>query len=128
MATFADATSVREGTMSVLSSGLNLLGSPEFPSPLTMVLALQVELSANELGRSWPVSVAITHAEEVIAQVDGQFEGTRGQEKNSYVSIPLDLQPVSLPQPGTYDVEVTVGSLPAIRLPLYAERVTPDEG
>lgn len=113
--------------MSVLSAGLNTTGVKEFPARLNMVLALQVEMGPEDGENNWLVRVRLRQRDveeaEILAQIDATISGRRRLEKYSYVSLPINLAPLSVPGPGEYAIEVDVGTLPTVVMTLYVRQV-----
>ena len=112
-ALLADFVSVREGLLFVVGGGVTRVYRDEFPAPMGVMLALQVELRRNEMQRPHELQIDIIDTDgAMIAQLQGGFQMEAGPDHEiqepGVVSAVLDLRGVGLPHPGWYTVNILV--------------------
>lgn len=132
MATLADAVNVREGMLSVLSAGVNMIGRSEFPSSLGATLALMLEIPG-------PVDHGTISIQGSLVQVDsqekvkevGKFEANIdygiGEERSANIPMPIPLETMPIPEIGSYELRIQINEDLSVILPFRAELVTPLE-
>lgn len=135
IATLADAASVREGLVSLLSAGVTQLNRSEFPAPMGANLVLVAEMSAMEAKevRELLIRVGIEAPDgSRIVEFEGRLEAVPASSliSGQSVQIPvvLDFTNLQIPMPGTYVVTAQFANLDAISFEFYATVVPTPEG
>ena len=118
-----DAVSIRDGLLFVLGGGIDRLLLAEYPAVLPVQLAALLELEWLDQGEEHELLVCIydEHVAE-LGRIQGRFSTTRSLELDEFARFPvgIPLNAVSLPCPGSYEVQLLVdGELKAV-LPLEA--------
>lgn len=124
MAVLADAASVRENTISVLSAGITRLWRTDYPSPMDTALAVLLEIApdddASDIEISAKISGPAAASSGTIAEIRGRISVEPERTESFYVPVPLQLRGVPVPSPGTYEIALTVTSLDPVILTVEA--------
>ncbi len=125
MAALCDAANVREGTLGVLGAGLNVLWHDEYPAPMRMWLAVLVEVSSSDSGRSVAVEITVQAAKDQdqpapLALIEGEFVVESADGTSTYLPMPIDFTGVELPEAGEYHVALRLDGVERARIPFYA--------
>jgi hypothetical protein len=120
-----DFAQVREGVLFVASGGLTRAYRPEMPAAIGMMLALVIEVPADEQDQAHEIVMVIKHNDtaQEAARLVGGFQVGRPPEafpgETIYVPQVLDLRTVGVAQYGAYDVRLSVDSHEAPWLTFY---------
>lgn len=126
LAVVCDHAEVREGLLTVVSSGVTRLWRSELPGPLGVMVALQVELDAAE--RPYPHEIRLV----VRAPSGGELAQFRGAvqaglassltdaDEGAILSMPIDLRMVGLTEYGWHTFEATFDDMPLATLRVKA--------
>jgi len=113
IAVLADAASVRENMLSVLSAGVNQIVRPDFPAQMGLSLAMMLEVLPDDEIDAADVEVVVDHVppledEKPVARVRARLELKGPRDGVWYVPMPLDFHSRKIPTPGNYEVRVNV--------------------
>jgi hypothetical protein len=118
-----DFAQVREGLLFVASGGISRVYAAEVPAPLSVMLALLVEIPPDELASVHEIQIAIRRsdtAEDVTRAVLAvQAGGDVYPGENLIVPAVLDLRGVRVSAHGSYDIRITVDGDVGILLTIY---------
>lgn len=114
MFTLADAVSVREGLMNVLSAGVTILKRGPFPDGMNVFLAAALELDAEDLAENslvgFEVSLIRSESGEVVHQLTSGPTSTETFKTVDnlplLINLPIDLRQVPLPGIGMYELQL----------------------
>jgi len=131
-ALLCDYANVRDNMLTVVSGGLTRLYRPTMPGPLSMMLAIVVEVPHIELDQVHELSVKITSADtatEVARIVAGlQLDQTIVEPgESASACLALDIRSVRLEEFGAYDVFVGVDSNLPDQLTFYVKQLAEPE-
>lgn len=109
-----DAATTREGLLSILGGGVNILRQPAFPAPLGASLAILLEFDGDELKHPHKIAVEIRQdgGGPSILQMEARWDvgpaDVFDPRLTNYVPLVLPLQPVGVPEPGHYRLTLSV--------------------
>lgn len=117
--TLADAVTVREGLMSILSGGVTSIRPEQFPAPLDVWLALAVEFTPGDLRKprvvSLRVSIASADGGDPFFEVSGTLVDTSGLRyggvQPAQLNAPIHLRGALIPAPGLHTIRVAIDGL-----------------
>jgi hypothetical protein len=128
-AVLCDAATVRENLLHVLGAGITRLNRQAFPSSMGCTLALQIVVHPTETDREHDGRVVVQDEDgAVIAEVGLGF-GLGGDllpGEEHLVPIVVQLDPVTLPAPGGYSVEILLDGNHHVSIPIRGVLVVPD--
>lgn len=130
IAVLADAASVREGLVSLLSAGVTQLNRSEFPAPMGANLVLVGEMSATEAEkvRELIIRTKIEAPDgSLIVDFEGRLEAVPASSlvpgQSVQVPVVLDFTNLQIPMPGTYVVTTQFATLDEFAFEFYAALV-----
>lgn len=129
----ATAASAREGLLSVIDAGYNVLGAASYPTTLDLELAVSVEIDITDDDEGAEIDVRVGLSREDGESLDvgryrrrGKVE--RGQLESSelntiVIAFTAETGPLSLPSPGIYRFTLFDGEQPLTFIRFSAELV-----
>lgn len=119
-ALLCDFATVREGLLTVVSAGISRLAPPSVPAPLSLFVALVIEVDAAQRPFPHEVRIDIDGPDgESVGKVRAAFQAGRGDfdpDEPMLLPIPVDLRPVMVARPGWHQVAVAVDDAPPVVL------------
>ena len=112
IAVLADAANVREGTLSILSAGINTTWRPEYPALLQAVLALLIEIPQEDQIDSFELEVSFRRLDGgstdplPIGSAKVESEGITDGGPANVVPLVLGLEGFEIPAAGSYQFEL----------------------
>jgi len=132
-ALLCDAVTVREGLLHILGGGVTRANRPQFPSPLTMMLALRIMVHPTEAASEHECRVLLlsVDGEEVAAIAIGfgvtdPSALTPGEEAS--LPIPINVSNLPLPAAGPYSFEILIDGIHQASVPFLAVLIEGEEG
>lgn len=116
-AILCDAASIREGLLHVLGGGITVLGRESYPAPLSASLALLFELTeVRSEGEIHDVHIRahrIGDDGRSLFELHTRLQIEPGSTSDMIQSVPLlfNLTNAGLPEPGSYEIEVSVDNV-----------------
>jgi hypothetical protein len=113
LAVVCDYAEVRENLLTLVAAGITRLRRDTLPAPLSVFVALQLELTAGERPFPHEVSVRVMGpAGNELATIAGGFQVASSADfeadESGVVSLPFDLRMVTAVEFGWYTVEITI--------------------
>jgi hypothetical protein len=113
LAVVCDYAEVRENLLTLVAAGITRLRRDTLPAPLSVFVALQLEVSAGE--RPFPHEVTarvVGPAGNELATIAGGFQVASTadfeSDESGVVSLPFDLRMVTAVEYGWYTIEITI--------------------
>ncbi len=132
-ALLCDAATVREGLLHILGGGINRLMRKKFPAPLGCVLAMVLEVEAEDIGKKHAVVLEIKDEnDEQIAKIGadmqmGSEKGLPANVETLNVPLVLSLQGVGVPKSGEYTVNIIINEEHHRTLSVFIQGPPPGE-
>lgn len=109
----ADQASARDNLLYVIGGGINLIGAPEFPVPLVVSLAGMLQLAPGEEGdHTFQIRLRRRSSRRDIARAEGSIGAKRKPDQPEHATLNLvfavDLRPLTVPDPGEYELVLSV--------------------
>lgn len=112
IAVLADAAVARDGMLSILGAGVNVITMATFPAQANVVLPMMLESSLEDLQEPHAITVGIRQPDGELVHFGGMEMAAQADKPHSHPDLPfLGVQVVPLnlyllPEPGLYSVEV----------------------
>jgi len=120
----ADHVEAIHGKLYMMGGGWENIAVHDFESPVTLEIAVSVDVPWNATNRPHTISVSVQTADaEILANVDGNIVAGRpatiehGASQRTMLSMKI---PVTFPSAGTYVVVASLNEVPAKRVTFRA--------
>ena len=126
VAALADAATVRENMLNVLSAGVTTIVPREYPASFGLDLAIMIELDKDDLAVDNAISIAVVVSDpedKNTAEITGELGWAASELWPQFVPAPMSLRELSVAQPGMYKVTLRVGPLAPVVMFLNAKEV-----
>lgn len=132
-AVLCDFAGVREGLFTIVSGGITRLWREQLPGPLSVFVALHVELTPAESALPHELRIRLTAPSgKVFSEVRGAFQVDRSAasfdpEENVLFPIPIDMRAAPVEEWGwiTFDISVDDIALKTLRVKVDRKRPPP---
>lgn len=123
----ADSTRVRDGLLFVLGGGITHVRSERFPMLPQIDLGLILDIAPGEWPGHMTINIDIERdhhpgVTEKVAGLAARYVGVLDDpERGALVPLAFSLTSLSIPEPGSYFVNVQLAGLAPRRIPLTVE-------
>lgn len=122
VATLADAVTVREDLLNVLSAGISTIVLDEVPSNVKVSVAFMLEVSGSDLESSQRRTVRFAIGEMgsdvYIVEGDGRVAWEASGARGLNIPMPIDVPSIPIERAGAYVVAVEIEGVPRVEMPL----------
>ena len=125
-ALLCDHASVREGMLTLVSAGVDVINRPSYPAPLGIMFAALISLEPGEIDREHQIELRLTRdTGTAIASLSGGFQVVRSDAgpRSGRTPIVADLRNMIILEPGRYGVTVLLDSRRRARIDIDARLI-----
>lgn len=106
-----DFASVRDGLLTMVSSGISQLSRPSFPSTLEAWVGVTIEVEGASINTDFALNI-VDDTDEIVATLMGALNAsTADADPHSfgYLTLEFDARRLVVPAPGHYRLELLLG-------------------
>ena len=117
-ALLSESAVARDGLISILNAGVNIISNESLPAPLSTTLAVVLELDSEDIVSSFQIEMSVYHGADDTGSLLGTTEAfweagdPAFSDLPSFVNLAVPLAPIILTEYGIHSIKIVAGNLP----------------